>query len=753
MIFSARFAIPVAAKCPPHVTASASDGIASFRWDPLPEEAVGIRILRDGSEIARIGPRATAFDDVPAPGGLHLYSVAVDLGDAACPRVHRALLVPGPPMSPFRRGDVNADGTLDLSDAIFTLGYLFLGSPSSLSCGAAADANDDRSLDTSDAIYILGFLFLGGPPPAEPYEACGVDVTDSWVLSCAESAACGGPVVVVEPDVVRVIPDWPVPIDVRLELPTGESARLPAGALEIGIEPDMGSVSLVEGQKVAKVFAGGDLSAEGLLSIRAGPVTRAARFRLIDVEDEVKIDALIENVEGANAQYAAVRQELAAAVDGLEREHSAVCVDPPPPGYSELVIESHLYRISYAQIEGCLELGAAEEIRVPVGVAGGFVVISPEDALFRLESVCIDPPRVVKTIQQVDSVTFGVSGTVLQNQSAYLSRPTWGFRVFNPFGELSFAPTPTGDADFTRALASQGGRPPRFAYPSCREAEGCGGCSPPVAIPISPSFVPGGAEIALGEIIPKQSYVLAGDPNAGTVGVTEVGLTFAAVRFPTLDEAERHTLRILEELVRAQREAVRRKRSAIEELERLQPEQKVLTVPLERLVVEDIGETWEQVEKSGIVAALTDEEFVAWLSSVVGPAAEAVAEALGKVGEIVDFASKANDAVELFELILRADTLDPLEALEAFRKGFDFARGLCPSSDLAAPLLAVFELYSRALEAVGIALREIVRKRTETILFADSEELIRLVEGRPAEREKLLRALKVSRLLRAVQDP
>ncbi|MGQ9589157.1 MAG: hypothetical protein ACUVYA_02555 [Planctomycetota bacterium] len=46
-----------------------------------------------------------------------------------------------------------------------------------------------------------------------------------------------------------------------------------------------------------------------------------------------------------------------------------------------------------------------------------------------------------------------------------------------------------------------------------------------------------------------------------------------------------------------------------------------------------------------------------------------------------------------------------------------------------------------------------MRRRTETNLFADSEELIRLVEGRPAQREKLLRSLKESRLLRAVQDP
>jgi len=41
----------------------------------------------------------------------------------------------------------------------------------------ACNANDDERLDISDAVYLLGFLFLGGPSPPPPYPEPGVDPT------------------------------------------------------------------------------------------------------------------------------------------------------------------------------------------------------------------------------------------------------------------------------------------------------------------------------------------------------------------------------------------------------------------------------------------------------------------------------------------------------------------------------------------------------------------------------------------------
>jgi CxxC motif-containing protein (DUF1111 family) len=76
----------------------------------------------------------------------------------------------------FVRGDANDDGALDLSDALFTLNYLFLGTESP-PCLSASDTNDDGLLDLSDGIFFLGFLFHGGEMPPPPFPEVGTDPT------------------------------------------------------------------------------------------------------------------------------------------------------------------------------------------------------------------------------------------------------------------------------------------------------------------------------------------------------------------------------------------------------------------------------------------------------------------------------------------------------------------------------------------------------------------------------------------------
>lgn len=67
----------------------------------------------------------------------------------------------------FRRGDSNDDSVVDVSDAIHTLDFLFLGN-ATLLCLEAADVDNDGGLAINDPVFLLGFLFLGGPPPAPP---------------------------------------------------------------------------------------------------------------------------------------------------------------------------------------------------------------------------------------------------------------------------------------------------------------------------------------------------------------------------------------------------------------------------------------------------------------------------------------------------------------------------------------------------------------------------------------------------------
>ena len=78
----------------------------------------------------------------------------------------------------FLRGDSNHDGTVDMSDAIFTLTFLFSNPNKAPACMDAADANDDGQVDISDAIEILKFLFQGDPKELKPpFPYLGLDLT------------------------------------------------------------------------------------------------------------------------------------------------------------------------------------------------------------------------------------------------------------------------------------------------------------------------------------------------------------------------------------------------------------------------------------------------------------------------------------------------------------------------------------------------------------------------------------------------
>ncbi|MEE8141878.1 MAG: hypothetical protein V3T77_02140, partial [Planctomycetota bacterium] len=89
----------------------------------------------------------------------------------------------------FARGDSNIDGTINISDAIFTLGGLFGGGSVLLECEDAADANDDGLLNIADPITLLESIFAGGGPLPGPYPNCGSDPS-SDDLECDVSPPC-----------------------------------------------------------------------------------------------------------------------------------------------------------------------------------------------------------------------------------------------------------------------------------------------------------------------------------------------------------------------------------------------------------------------------------------------------------------------------------------------------------------------------------------------------------------------------------
>jgi hypothetical protein len=72
----------------------------------------------------------------------------------------------------FRRGDFQADGAIDIFDAVNTLEWLFLGEGAP-GCIAVMNTNGDKAVDISDPISLLEFLFLEGPQPVAPFPDCG----------------------------------------------------------------------------------------------------------------------------------------------------------------------------------------------------------------------------------------------------------------------------------------------------------------------------------------------------------------------------------------------------------------------------------------------------------------------------------------------------------------------------------------------------------------------------------------------------
>ncbi len=90
---------------------------------------------------------------------------------------------------PFSRGDATADGRADITDAVFTINFLFLGGAEP-ACRKSLDADDSGVIDVTDAVFWLNYLFLAGAAPSSPFPACGRDTTEDG-LGCAGFPTCG----------------------------------------------------------------------------------------------------------------------------------------------------------------------------------------------------------------------------------------------------------------------------------------------------------------------------------------------------------------------------------------------------------------------------------------------------------------------------------------------------------------------------------------------------------------------------------
>jgi hypothetical protein len=156
-----------------------------------------VRVMGDGEEMWSVVHTPSGGSGIYASvvrqtrdGG---YMIAGDTTVPGRPRIiFLAKLAPDgdckPQNSLFRRGDSDADGALQLTDAVFTLNHLFLAGPRP-SCLDAADADDNGAIQITDAILTLNHMFLGGQGLPGPFGSCGSDTTADE-LGCAAFPAC-----------------------------------------------------------------------------------------------------------------------------------------------------------------------------------------------------------------------------------------------------------------------------------------------------------------------------------------------------------------------------------------------------------------------------------------------------------------------------------------------------------------------------------------------------------------------------------
>lgn len=86
----------------------------------------------------------------------------------------------------FIRGDVNGDQTVDVSDSVLLLRWLYA-SEDRPACFDAADVDDDGNITYADVLFLNRHLFLAGDPIPAPFPEADADPTDDGI-TCTEYA-------------------------------------------------------------------------------------------------------------------------------------------------------------------------------------------------------------------------------------------------------------------------------------------------------------------------------------------------------------------------------------------------------------------------------------------------------------------------------------------------------------------------------------------------------------------------------------
>ncbi|MBN1443575.1 MAG: hypothetical protein JXA90_12770 [Planctomycetes bacterium] len=217
-----------------------------------------------------------------------LAVLALSFGLAGALRAQSSACMPSSEKDPvareaphFRRGDSNGDGRQDISDALATLSFLFLGRDSP-GCLDAADTNDDGAVDITDAIRLLAFLFLGAAPPPGGLE-CGPDETPDG-LDCRDPSPCAQTADPPDADELDLL-SRPPP-----EIPPG--ARLPSTPTRLAISLAAGRPRLLGPEGEGSSVREERLQADGTWSVEEGKSLAPGRPGAPDIARRV-VDVLL----------------------------------------------------------------------------------------------------------------------------------------------------------------------------------------------------------------------------------------------------------------------------------------------------------------------------------------------------------------------------------------------------------------------------------------------------------------------------
>lgn len=100
-------------------------------------------------------------------GGDYLDSIIFESPDAfnSPYKINVRFKINGPCQG--RCGNANGDASVNVSDAVFIIGYIFVGGMAPVPVLSCGNANGDTGVNISDVVYIINFVFINGNAPGD----------------------------------------------------------------------------------------------------------------------------------------------------------------------------------------------------------------------------------------------------------------------------------------------------------------------------------------------------------------------------------------------------------------------------------------------------------------------------------------------------------------------------------------------------------------------------------------------------------